>query len=195
MKLSTDELDRITKFMLEAGKLKGIDRTGWVIHGVKRPEHVGDHSFSTALMSYIIALRMGLDAERCMAMALIHDIPEAKVGDIATRADEKNQTVNNFDKKALENKGMNEMKSLLDEESASRLCALWEELEMEKSQEARLVKQIDKLDYVLQLVAYSQELSDAAADEFLETAGKKITIPEVRYIYDKIKATLSDMRK
>ena len=49
-------VDRILAFMVRVDGLKHVDRTGWVIKRIRsRPEHVADHSFSTALLSYIMA--------------------------------------------------------------------------------------------------------------------------------------------
>ncbi|MGC9099522.1 MAG: HD domain-containing protein, partial [Candidatus Micrarchaeia archaeon] len=96
------DLDSILKFMLKVDKLKEIKRTGWVISKVKDPEHVADHSFSTAAVSYLLAKKMGLDAEKCAIMGLFHDINEVLTGDIATRADERMQKLTNKVKKRLE---------------------------------------------------------------------------------------------
>lgn len=195
MRLHEDELDGIMDFMLTADKLKGTDRTGWVMRGVKDPEHVGDHSFSTALLSYALASRMGLDAEKCMTMALIHDIAEAKVGDIATRAREEDQTVSNAEKARLEGAAMTEIMSLLDSGLASRLRALWDDFESGGSEEAKLVKQVDKLDYILMTLEYLRYLGDDALGEFFQTAGDRIDVPEVRYLYDRVANKLAETRK
>jgi putative hydrolase of HD superfamily len=195
MRLHEEELDRVIDFMLTADKLKSTDRTGWVMRRVKNPEHVGDHSFSTALFSYVVARRMGIDAGKCMTMALIHDIAEARIGDIATREKEEDQTVSNAEKQKMESKAMGEILSLLDKDVASEFGALWEELEAGRSEEAKLVKQMDKLDYVLMLVEYSKYMNDGELNEFLATAGSRISIPEVRRIYDRIKRDLAKSRK
>lgn len=195
MRLQEEKIDKILNFMIEADGLKEIKRAGWVREGVKDPEHVADHVFSVALMSYVMATEMGLNAERCAAMALIEDIAEAKIGDIAVRPREKDQTASNAEKKRLEQTGTEEMLSLLGEMPASRLGALWKELKTESTEEAKLVKQLDKLDYIVQLVRYSEDLNDKAVDEFFETAGRVITIPEVRYAYESVRKRLARLRK
>jgi 5'-deoxynucleotidase YfbR-like HD superfamily hydrolase len=45
---------------------------------------VADHSFTTATMSYIIAkeLKLDLDYEKLLKMALFHEIGEIKGGDL-----------------------------------------------------------------------------------------------------------------
>jgi putative hydrolases of HD superfamily len=194
MKVRETELDKLLGFMLTANNLKGTKRTGWVQGRVKNPEHVGDHSFTTALLSYLLAGKLGLDADRCMLMGLIHDLPEAIMGDIASKEDEADQVMSNAAKKKLENNSMLEILSVLDAETRNHLRGLWTELEENKSDEARLVKQVDKLDYVLLLAAYSKYLDDKAVDGFFATAGKAIDIPEIRYLFDKMKREVYSTR-
>jgi 5'-deoxynucleotidase YfbR-like HD superfamily hydrolase len=66
------------------GKLKSLVRTGWTRYDVRDPEDVADHSFRTALLALVLAKEAGVDAEKAVAMALVHDIGEAKIGDIIT---------------------------------------------------------------------------------------------------------------
>jgi len=188
-------LDRITRFMLEADKLKAIDRTGWVIRKVKKPEHVGDHSFSTALSSYIIARKLGLDANRCLIMALTHDLNEVNTGDIATRPTERQQKVDNKTKLKLENKNMIKILSNLDKSSYDHLRHLWLELQEGKTDEAQLVNGLDRLDYILQLVPYHRQIkNDSQVYEFFITAKRHITNPELKYIYEKIRKQIRKER-
>ncbi len=63
------ELDRLLNFMVEADKLKRVDRTGWVELGIRDPESVADHSYSVAILSYLIAKRRGLDEEKTAGFA------------------------------------------------------------------------------------------------------------------------------
>jgi putative hydrolase of HD superfamily len=195
MKIEEGELDHMIDFMLTADKLKGIERTGWVLRGVDKPEHVGDHSFSMALLSYLLAGRMGLDAGKCAALGLVHDLAEADTGDMLTRAREEDQPVSRSEKGRLVRVAMSRIISLLGKDLAPAVGALWDEYEKGSSEEARLVAQVDKLDIVLMLVKYSKYLGDDAVDEFLFTTGSKITIPEVRYIYEELKRKLVAMRK
>jgi len=181
-------LDSILEFMLQADKLKETYRTGWLIAKVKNPEHVADHSFSTAAMSYLFAKKMGLDAEKCALMGLFHDINEALTGDIATRENESLQKVSNKVKQRLEIENMNKLVSILIGNQKAALKALFQEYNAQRTKEARLVYQVDKLDYIVQMVIYSKKIrSDERVKEFFITAGYKIDIPEVRYLYDKIK--------
>ena len=56
-------------------------RTGWIKSGIEEPESVADHSYRAALLAMVVPLT-GVDAGRCMRMALVHDLAESIVGDI-----------------------------------------------------------------------------------------------------------------
>lgn len=188
MKIPKTDLDRIARFMIEADKLKTVDRTGWVLRKVKNPENVGDHSYSTALLSYIMAKKLGLDATRCVAMALTHDMNEILTGDIATRANEQHQTVNNHEKAKRENANMLKVIGILDKSSNTHFKELWTELKENKTKEAQLVHEVDKLDYILQLIPYHKYMKkDSEVEEFFITAKRRINTPELLYIYEKVR--------
>src|SRR5580692_9860271 len=79
---SGSEPESVLGFFSAAGRLKSEPRKGWVIKlGIKDPESVADHSYRTALMAMVYSDAHGLDTARVLKMALIHDLPEALVGD------------------------------------------------------------------------------------------------------------------
>ena len=79
---TTMAIDELNKFVHELGHLKQSVRTGWWLAGVKQPETVAEHSFRTAALAYFLAILEGADAERTAILALFHDAPEARLGDI-----------------------------------------------------------------------------------------------------------------
>lgn len=189
--MKNKELDGILAFMLRADELKEVDRTGWTIAKVDKHENVGDHSYSTALLSYLVADSVGLDAERCAMMGLVHDINEILTTDIATRYDKRLQTIAPNLKRKMER--LNELKLIraLGNSGKSQMRSLLDEYYKQQTKEAKLVKQLDKLDYIIQISHYSSKIKDnERIEEFFKTADRAINIPEVRYIYDKIRAKI-----
>ncbi len=182
------ELDSILRFMLRADKLKEVDRTGWLISKVDNPEHDGDHSYSTAVLSYLVAKRIGLNAERCAVMGLFHDINEVITGDIATRYDKSLQKVAPEAKRRMERANELKLASILIGSEGVELREILDEYYIQRTEEAKLVKQVDKLDYIVQIALYSKRIkSDERVEEFFKTAASSINIKEVRYIYEKVK--------
>lgn len=187
--MQNKKLDKILNFMMEVDKLKRIKRTGWVMAKVKDPESVADHSFSTALLCYIMARELKFDAYKTMLMALTHDLNEVKTGDIASRHDEKLQIMSNKEKNKLEHKNHLKMLSYLGKTERVEFVKLWKELKDQSSKEAKLVKQIDALDYIIQIALYSKEIDRSKFDNFFLTAHKRISDPNLRYILNKVKNT------
>jgi putative hydrolases of HD superfamily len=67
--------------------LGDLPRTGWVVRGVVPCESIAAHTTAVALLVAMIvdALRAdgtAIDGERALRMALVHDAPEAKTGDV-----------------------------------------------------------------------------------------------------------------
>lgn len=189
MRKNEPYLDKLLNFMVSVNNLKSVDRTGWIINGItQKPEHVADHSFSTALLSYVLAEHLKLDANKCLILGLMHDINEAVTGDIATRPNEKDQTHNNKEKHKLEHNNTLKLLSVLDKTDKGMFMKLWKEMQEQKSKEAKLVKEIDALDYIIQTISYSKFVKNPERfREFFITANKRISTPEVVYLFDKIK--------
>jgi len=62
--------------------VKCLRRTGWMQHGVLDAETVAGHSFEAAVLALELAPIVGADPEKAAALALVHDLPEALMGDI-----------------------------------------------------------------------------------------------------------------
>ncbi|MGD0728794.1 MAG: HD domain-containing protein [Candidatus Micrarchaeaceae archaeon] len=193
--MKREQLDKILNFMIEVDKLKRVKRTGWVRTGVKDPESVADHSFSTALFTYIIAKDLKLNAPKAMLMALSHDINEVITGDIATRYKESLQVVSNKKKHEIEHKNHLRMLSYLGKKDRGEFTKLWKELNDQSSKEARLVKQIDALDYIIQLYLYSKENDKKKFETFFLTAKMKVSDPDLLYILNKIQKMIYGNKK
>ncbi|RDX82002.1 5'-nucleotidase domain-containing protein, partial [Mucuna pruriens] len=69
-------------FLSICHRLKTTKRTGWVRKDVKNPESIADHMYRMSLMALIASDVPGVDRNKCIKMAIVHDIAEAIVGDI-----------------------------------------------------------------------------------------------------------------
>ncbi|XP_026518105.1 HD domain-containing protein 2-like isoform X2 [Terrapene carolina triunguis] len=59
-----------------------VPRTGWVYRNVEKPESVSDHMYRMAVMALVTEDKQ-LNKDRCVRLALVHDMAECIVGDIA----------------------------------------------------------------------------------------------------------------
>jgi|SRR5215218_3264725 len=72
----------VADFLHEMGQLKRLRRAGWLFIGVPDPETVAEHSFRAAIVGIALATLEGADPSRTAVLCLLHDSPEARIGDI-----------------------------------------------------------------------------------------------------------------
>src|SRR5437588_7151447 len=73
----------MVEFLKHAGRLKSLPRQGWLDRGIEHPESVADHLYRGTLMAWLLGEQAGLDTTKLLKLVLIHDLPEALVGDAA----------------------------------------------------------------------------------------------------------------
>ena len=157
----------LVKFFEIAAKLKEVERTGWVERGVKNPESSSEHSFMVALMVLILGRNVSrdtfnrsgkgrkLDREKALKMAIIHDLPEAIVGDIISKENwEEGGHMWGHEKASKERPAARKLASLSGEKE---ILELWNEFEEQKTPEARFVKDVDRLATIFQAVEYHRK--------------------------------------
>ena len=130
-------------------------------------------------MSMLLADAAGLDTERVIRMALVHDLAESLTGDMVPGSTAKES------KRALEDGAMREILQDVPGEQRLLYLRMWNEYQRNETQEAQFLHQVDKLEMALQADRY---LQDGAAPEaimpFLDTADRKITNPDIRKIFN-----------
>ena len=163
------------KFFSVVGKLKTLKRTGWVNHDVAEPESVADHMYRMAMLSFLIK-DPTIDRERLMKICLVHDLAEAIVGDI-TPYDIK---VSKELKRELEENALIKISDDIgDPVIASEIKELWLEYEDCTTNEAKIAKNLDKFEMIIQANEYEEEQGMDLCDFFKSTEGK-FDHPEVQ---------------
>ncbi len=136
--------------LMTAENLKTEMRHSWLSDG--RQESVAEHSWRLALMVMLLHDRLdqSVDLTKCLQLAVLHDLGEAKAGDVPVfdvlTAEDKQAK---FD---AEEQGMIEICAKLGSEKGPQFMALWEEYEGCETYEAKFVKALDKLEVHLQHV-------------------------------------------
>ncbi|XP_060171667.1 uncharacterized protein LOC132602889 [Lycium barbarum] len=155
-------------FLTLCHRLKTTKRAGWVRRGVNDPESIADHMYRMGVMALIGADLPGVDRDKCVKMAIVHDIAEAIVGDI-TPAD----GISKDEKSRRERAALEDMCKLLGGGSrAKEISDLWMEYEENSSLEAKVVKDFDKVEMILQALEYENEQGKDLEEFFQSTAGK-----------------------
>uniref|UniRef100_A0A7C2BEE9 5'-deoxynucleotidase n=1 Tax=Thermomicrobium roseum TaxID=500 RepID=A0A7C2BEE9_THERO len=194
------EASELLRFVRAIGRLKTLRRQGWIDRGVREPESVADHSFRLALMAWVLAQRRpDLDATRAMLLALVHDAAEAIAGDrtpfdAALQAGAEPAVLFRqrpvYDpeaearKTAAERAALRELAALLPEPVGERLIEAWEEYEAAQAPEARFVRQLDKLETVLQALEYRERQPDLIIDSFILGALDEVTDRSLRELLE-----------
>ncbi|CAI9096340.1 OLC1v1032452C3 [Oldenlandia corymbosa var. corymbosa] len=158
----------VIDFLTLCHSLKTMKRKGWINHGIKGAESIADHMYRMSLMALIAGDLPGVDRDRCIKMAIVHDIAEAIVGDITPR-----DGVPKAEKSRRERAALKEMCEILGGNRGSEeIRELWEEYENNSSLEANLVKDLDKVEMILQALEYEIAHGKVLDEFYHSTAGK-----------------------
>jgi putative hydrolase of HD superfamily len=187
--------------LLAAYALKDETRTGWDLRGVRDPESVAAHSWGVALLCLRYADAAGVDADRTLRMAVVHDVGEAVVGDLPTRADPAAETHDPEEKARRERAAVEDLSAGLGDD----VRALWTAYEARDSDIARFVKDMDLVDMCAQAVVYERErryeADDGEAfdaydrlDEFFATAEPRLSTAVGRRLFERLRARYHAVR-
>jgi putative hydrolase of HD superfamily len=179
------EIKKIVELIHTAGELKKIKRTGWGYRGIKDGESVADHSYRTTIITMLLGKNLGLNEEKLLKISLIHDLAEAKVGDLVVDGKGPKYDTTKEKKHELEVKAIKEI--LVGLSDYEEYLSLWNEYEDKSTPEARIVAEIDKLEMAFQAIEYEKEgRTKIPLDEFLATAKKGITNPLLKQIIEEL---------
>jgi putative hydrolase of HD superfamily len=173
-KITSEELQKVIKFLEIAGMLKRTPRTGWVDVGVYQPESVADHTFRTALFCMLYADIEGLNSVKLLQMSLIHDLPEAVKGDLMP-------SEKTAETKEEEETEMKQILNLLPSEQRERYITVWNEYQEGKTREAQAVRQLEKIEMALQAKEYQKAGSTSQSlERFIKSAEEATSWPEMK---------------
>lgn len=153
---------------MEAIKTK--EREGWKQKKVKGVvETIGSHSFGSAMLGWILAIRENMDKEKIIKLLLVHDLVMACMPDITPKDSDYAR------KKEIENSKIRELLEKIPEELKDEFRLLITEYQSHETPESRLAREADKLDTLLQAFFYSKrEGRWEIAQEFLNSYARFI---------------------
>lgn len=134
-------------------RLKRFNRSGWCYYGVFSPESIADHSFSVSFLAMLLLeffkdRGYDIDEAKVMKMAVLHEIGEARLGDLQLDA----RRLLGVDYiSQVERRAVSEVL-----EAFPKLSKLWNEFEDGETVEALIVKIADKLELMLQALDYEK---------------------------------------
>lgn len=164
-------LARICDFLFETGMLRKTPRSGYQFLGSGR-ENVAEHSYRACMAGLVLAELAGLDEaarNRVVLLCLFHDFHEARTGDPNyvnkryVRLDE-----NAALEDALEGTGLH-----------SLFMPLWEEFEGRQTPEARIARDADQIDLMLNL-REEEERGNPQATAWLDAVQQRLQTPQAK---------------
>ena len=166
-------------------RLKRLYRQGWLKRGLPEDlcESVAEHSFGTAVLALLVAGKAGdggsigkIDTSHAVLMALVHELGESYAGDI-TPVD----GVSRESKEALERDAI--LRALEGHPDRQWFLSLWEEFEAGTTNEARFVRQLDRLEMGLQAALHDAE-GHPGMGEFFDSARRTVDEPRLRAVLE-----------
>jgi len=137
-------------YLFEQGHLKRINRAGWLLLGIALPESVADHSHRVGVTGIVLAALEGADVGRVAAMCLLHDSHETRIGDVPSvgRA---------YITSAAPEAVSAHQTATMPSDVAKVVQDLKAEYEAGETPEARVAKDADKLETLLQAMTYQAQ--------------------------------------
>ena len=158
--------EAVLDFIEEIGVLKNLPRTGWRFRGIKDAESIADHCYRVSLLSMILAdvlteQGVPLQVEKVMRLALLHEVAEARIGDLPFPSLE---YIPEEVKEAGEHAAVESMFERFGP-LQKKYIQLWQEFEKGTSIEGKLVRAADKLELMIQVLEY-EKIGYRSLDKF-----------------------------
>jgi putative hydrolase of HD superfamily len=144
------DVEGLTNFLYEMGLLKRYKRTGWLIAGVDNPESIAEHSFRTAIIGYVLAVMEGADPAKTAVLCLFHDTQETRIGDVPSVG--KGYVVTAPNPEVTTDQVAGSPSAV-----GQAVRELVDEYEGHRTVEARLAKDADKLECLIQAREYQAQ--------------------------------------
>ena len=150
-------------FLFEVGMLKRTPRSGLQFLG-SGSESVAEHIFRVVFIGYTLSRLVGnVDETRIIKMCFLHDLPEARTGDL--------NYVNKKYVVAHEEKAVHELASTLP--FGADIESLIDEFNKAETMESKLANDADQLELILLLKEY-HDLGNRYADEWMDYAIQRL---------------------
>jgi len=167
-------------FFLTTIQSKQIDRAGWKIMDIHRPESIAAHSFQLCVMAMIFADHLGVNRDKLMKMAVTHGIGKIFTEDLVWSHGNIIDIQKRREKETIETNGIEAIFTKLGNPKEYR--AIFEEMNQRKSVESYIFWQLDRLEMAVQALQYELQ-SGKHLEEFFFNTDLRLTQPFLREIF------------
>ncbi len=158
---------KLVDFLANTAKSKKIVRTGWVMMSIKDPESVAEHSFQLSIWAMTLAEELGVNKDKLIQMAIMHDLCETITGDLVWSRGSLIDMQKRVEKEKLEKEGVAKLFKGIGK--SQEYVKLFDEMIARSSQESRVFWQLDKLEMAMQALAYEQSDEKDLEEFFINT--------------------------
>lgn len=179
--MKKDGLDKVVDFLFEAGILAKTPRSGFFFLG-SGEQSVAEHLNRTAYIGYCLAqLAENVDVGKVVQLCVFHDVSESRISDL-NYVHQKYTT-------RLEEKAHTDLTESLP--FGKELKKLIDEYEDRETEEARIAKDADNLEFILSLKE-QVDIGNERAKTWLTPAVQRLVTKEAQMLAEKILETDSD---
>jgi 5'-deoxynucleotidase len=171
----------IVTFIQAAERTKKVKRSGWVREKVNNSENIADHCFRLIALILVLSPALSIDSEKLIKMAVIHGVSEAGTNDVIV---ERGSQVDSEERLKKESQEQEIIKTIFSEYGEDYL-KIFHELTEKKTREARVFRQLDKLEMAAQALEYEKD-QGIQLDEFFENARLHIKEPMLNEVLQEI---------
>ena len=171
-------MDSIANFLFEVGMLSRTPRSGYQFLG-SGSESVAEHILRTVFVGYTLCkMDNSLDELRVLKMCVLHDLPEARTGDM-----------NYVNKKYVSVDETKAVKELTDELFFGEdIRLVIEEFNAKETKESLIVRDADQIALILQLKECG-DLGNKYSEEWIKFALQRLTTENGKKLAERIVAT------
>lgn len=141
-------------------RLKTTPREGWRRFRADHGESIADHMYRMSIITMLAPPKLAatLDISRCVKMALVHDMAESLVGDITPMDGVSKEEKNRREASTMEFLTQRLLGgSQAQMQQAAGIHEVWWEYEKGETLEAKFVKDVDKVELLLQMLEYERK--------------------------------------
>lgn len=184
---SNHKINYILAFIQIVRLLKTQKRTGWLDRYVpaEKVESIADHMYRMSIISMVLPnVDNKINIDKCVKIAVIHDIAESLVGDITPF-----EGVPKLEKHRREYETILYLSAIIEpynEKFSKDIVELWLDYEEIRCIEAKYVKDIDKLEMIQQAWDYEQDFGIKYDLNEFYTSRSAIKTKEVGELCDEI---------
>ncbi|MFH1894949.1 MAG: HD domain-containing protein [Patescibacteria group bacterium] len=184
-------------FLIEVNKLKEMPRTGWILQGAKNPETIAEHTVRMAFTAWLLGREKKLNIKKLIKLAIFHDLCEVYAGDNTPFFYYQNLEGREGEKAMLkgprlaqkEKKKLGEKKFILEKNALLKLISplnlnikkdifsSWLDFEKKFSPEGRFVREIDRIETLLQSIEYFGNKEKIAGSSWWEQTEEFVEDP------------------